>query len=71
MPFSANSEGVFLDVHSHGRLIGWPWGFVNQDAPNNDGLGALGRKMASFSGYSLWAPGLPNRKCASERMPAD
>jgi len=60
-PFSASSEGVFLDIHSHGRLVGWPWGFKNTPTPNDEGLGALGRKMASFSGYRLWAPQMPNR----------
>ena len=65
-PFAPDSEGVFIDVHSHGSLVGWPWGFANQRTPNDAGLGALGRKFASFSGYSLWAPKMPNRKCESE-----
>ena len=62
-PFSEDSEGVFLDVHSFGRDIGWPWGFINKRTPNDNALGALGRKFASFNGYSLWAPKLPNRLC--------
>ena len=66
-PFATDSEGVFIDVHSHGRDVGWPWGFANQRTPNDAGLGALGRKFASFSGYSLWAPKMPNRGCESER----
>jgi hypothetical protein len=63
VPFAEDSEGVFIDVHSHGRDVGWPWGFANQRTPNDTGLGALGRKFASFSGYSLWAPKMPNRVC--------
>ena len=62
-PFAKNSEGVFIDVHSHGQYVGWPWGFANQRTPNDEGLGALGRKLASFNGYSLWAPTMPNRLC--------
>ncbi len=67
VPFAEDSEGVFIDVHSHGRDVGWPWGFVNQRTPNDAGLGALGRKFASFSGYSLWAPKMPNRVCKYPR----
>lgn len=64
-PFGKDSEGVFLDVHSHGRYVGWPWGFKNEKTPDDYGLGALGRKFASFSGYRLWAPKMPNRVCES------
>jgi hypothetical protein len=63
VPFAEDSEGIFIDVHSHGRYIGWPWGFANQRTPNNAGLGSLGRKFASYGNYSLWAPKTPNRKC--------
>lgn len=62
-PFGKNSEGVFIDVHSHGQYVGWPWGFINQRTPNDEGLGALGRKLASFNGYGLWAPKMPKRQC--------
>lgn len=60
--FSDSNEGVFLDVHSYGDAIGWPWGFINERTPNDDAIGAMGRRMASFSGYKLWAPLLPNRR---------
>jgi hypothetical protein len=63
IPFAKDSEGVFIDVHSHGGYVGWPWGFANRRTPNDEGLGALGRKLASFSGYRLWAPTMPNRQC--------
>ncbi|KAL7544507.1 hypothetical protein ACHAWF_008938 [Thalassiosira exigua] len=61
-PFPLTAEGVFIDVHSHGKLVGWPYGFTNERSPNDEGLGALGRKMASYSGYKLWAPEMPNRQ---------
>ena len=57
----STTEGIFLDMHSHGGYVGWPWGFKNEKTPNDESLGALGRKLASFSGYSLWAPKMPNR----------
>ncbi len=60
MPFALDSEGVFVDVHSHGGYVGWPWGFANRRIPNDAGLGVLGWKFASFSGYGLWAPKMPN-----------
>ncbi|EED86271.1 hypothetical protein THAPSDRAFT_bd894, partial [Thalassiosira pseudonana CCMP1335] len=62
-PFSDTNEGIYLDLHSHGSDIGWPWGYKNVRSPNDDGLGSLGRKFASFNGYSLWAPEMSNRVC--------
>ncbi len=41
VPFASDSEGVFVDVHSHGGYVGWPWGFANRRTPNDAGLGAL------------------------------
>ncbi len=52
-PFASDIEGMFMDMHSHGGYMGWLRGFVNWRTPNNTGLGALGRKFASFSGYGL------------------
>jgi hypothetical protein len=67
-PFVSDSEGMFVDVHSHWGFVGWPWGFANRHTPNNAGLGALGRKFALFSGYSLWVPKMPNRLCESKHL---
>ncbi len=53
VPFASDSEGVFVDVHSHGGYVGWPWGFANWRTPNNAGLVTLRRKFASFSGHGL------------------
>ncbi len=67
-PFASDSEGVFVDVHSFGGYVGWPWGFANRRTSNDAGLGTLGRKFSSFNGYGLWAPKMPNRLCESEHV---
>jgi hypothetical protein len=46
------STGVFLDIHSHGKLVMWPWGARETPAPNNTSLQTLGRKLAFFNQYS-------------------
>ncbi|MGB3713003.1 MAG: M14 family zinc carboxypeptidase, partial [Candidatus Promineifilaceae bacterium] len=46
------ATGVFLDIHSSGDWVLWPWGFVpEQPPPNSDGLTTLGRKFAYFNDY--------------------
>ena len=51
---------MFLDIHSHGRLILWPWGHIDEAAPNGTALQTLGRKLAFFNdhtpllGYGLY-----------------
>ena len=55
VPLSATvpvtATGVFLDIHSYGELVLWPWGFETS-APNALALRTLGRKLAYFNGYS-------------------
>ncbi len=46
------ATGVFLDIHSYGELVLWPWGFTSSPAPNGAALQTLGRKFAYFNGYS-------------------
>lgn len=48
----ANATGIFIDLHSSGRLMLWPWGMVTTVAPNGTALQTLGRKMAFFNGHS-------------------
>ena len=48
----ANKSGIHLDIHSFSELVLWPWGDVNQAAPNGVALQTLGRKFAFFNGYS-------------------
>jgi carboxypeptidase T len=51
-PAPADATGIFLDLHSYGGLVLWPWGFTSQAAPNATALQTLGRKLAFFNGYS-------------------
>lgn len=47
----ADSTGVYLDLHSYGELVLWPWGFTASPAPNGVALATLGRRFAWFNGY--------------------
>jgi murein tripeptide amidase MpaA len=51
-PAPLDASGVFLDVHSYGQLVLWPWGFTGDPAPNQRGLQTLGRKYAFYTGYT-------------------
>ena len=48
---SSRTSGVYLDIHSHGRLVLWPWGHIDKPAPNGTALQTFGRKLAFFNGY--------------------
>ena len=47
-----DATGVYIDVHSYGRLVLWPWGFGSTAAPNATDLQTLGRKWAYFNGHT-------------------
>lgn len=49
----ANTEGVFISIHSYSELVLYPWGWSNNPAPNNDGLATLGRKFGYYNGYEV------------------
>ncbi|MGI0119579.1 M14 family metallopeptidase [Zooshikella sp. RANM57] len=51
-PAPLDTSGIHLDIHSHGRLVLWPWGTNGDPAPNHTQLQTLGRKFAYFNGYS-------------------
>ncbi|MFO1495993.1 MAG: M14 family zinc carboxypeptidase [Lysobacterales bacterium] len=51
-PAPADTSGLFLDVHSYGELVMWPWGFTASATPNGAGLTALGRRAAFLNGYT-------------------
>ncbi|RDH43392.1 M14 family metallopeptidase [Zooshikella ganghwensis] len=51
-PAPLDTSGIHLDIHSHGRLILWPWGTKGDPAPNHLQLQTLGRKFAYFNSYS-------------------
>ncbi|GAA6139147.1 hypothetical protein NBRC116583_28940 [Arenicella sp. 4NH20-0111] len=48
----STTSGIHLDIHSFSELVLWPWGDVNQAAPNGTALRTLGRKFAFFNGYT-------------------
>lgn len=48
----ATTSGIYIDLHSSGRLMLWPWGMVTSVAPNGAALQTLGRKMAYFNGHA-------------------
>ncbi len=50
-PAPADKPGIFLDIHSYGKLILWPWGFTPGLPPNNAALVNLGYRFAFFNGY--------------------
>jgi hypothetical protein len=53
--------GVYLDLHSYGGLVVYPWGFAeNVVSPDDEELQTMARKLASFGEYGLWGPGQPN-----------
>ena len=43
--------GVFIDLHSYGNLVLWPWGYTNDPAPDDLELSRLGQKFAYFNHY--------------------
>ncbi|MDE2849843.1 MAG: M14 family zinc carboxypeptidase [Acidobacteriota bacterium] len=47
----SGTSGVYLDIHSHGRLVLWPWGHKYRAAPNATALQTFGRKLAFFNDY--------------------
>ncbi|NNF61060.1 MAG: hypothetical protein HKN06_06980 [Gammaproteobacteria bacterium] len=50
-PAPDDATGVFLDVHSYGQLVLWPWGWGPTVAPNGTALQTFGRKLSWFSDY--------------------
>lgn len=47
-----DATGVFITLHSYSNLVLWPWGNTYSDAPNSAQLEMLGRKLASYNGYT-------------------
>jgi hypothetical protein len=51
-PAPMDATGVYIDVHSYGGLIMWPWGFTNNVPPNGAGMQTLGRRWGWYNGYT-------------------
>ena len=47
----ADTTGIFLDLHTYGQYVLWPWGYTSSVSPNDTQLQTLGRKFAYFNGY--------------------
>ncbi len=48
----ATATGVYLDIHSYGELVLWPWGGDwTQRRTNGEAFTSLGRKYAFFNGH--------------------
>ncbi len=51
-PAPDDATGVFITLHSYSNLVLWPWGDTSTPAPNGTQLQMLGRRMASFNGFT-------------------
>ncbi len=50
-PAPPDATGVFLDMHSYGNLVLYPWG-EDETPPPNMQLQTIAQKMASYNGYN-------------------
>jgi len=53
----AETEGLFITLHSYGQLVLFPWGDTDDPAPNHAGLQTLGRKFGFFNQYQVCQSG--------------
>ena len=51
-PAPEDTAGVFLDIHSFGQVVMWPWGLTTNDNPNSSQYEAFGRRVALYNGYT-------------------
>ncbi|KAL7434819.1 hypothetical protein ACHAXM_004350 [Skeletonema potamos] len=56
-PLGDDIMGMYLDIHSTGEFIYYPWGHRNDRSPDDDAFQAIARKMSYYNGYNLWASG--------------
>ena len=57
-PAPEDTNGVFISLHSYGRLLFYPWEHTSYPAPNRDELRRLGRKLGYFPDYKVCNPEL-------------
>lgn len=58
--FGEDNTGMYIDIHSSGGYVYYPWGHRDAQSPDDEALQALGRKINSFNDYKLWAGGQPD-----------
>ncbi|WP_374689844.1 M14 family zinc carboxypeptidase [Promineifilum sp.] len=46
-----DTTGILVTLHSFSNLVLWPWGHLDETAPNHTDLKAIGDKLAGFNGY--------------------
>jgi len=51
------TRGVFVDVHSFGKVYIYPWGNINAISPNDSGLRSVLGHLTSLTGLSPSGPG--------------
>ena len=64
-------SGMYVDIHSYGGYVFYPWGYRDAATPDDKALQALGRKVQHFNGYRLWAGSQPHFVYASSGDSAD
>jgi len=47
-----DTSGIYIDIHSHGGYVIWPWGYSASAPPNSAQLQTLGRKFAYYNNYT-------------------
>jgi hypothetical protein len=52
VPSPPDAAGMFIDIHSSGMLVMWPWGHTPAVAPNGTQMQTLGRKYAFFNNHT-------------------
>ncbi|MEZ4583483.1 MAG: M14 family zinc carboxypeptidase [Caldilineaceae bacterium] len=53
----ADTDGLFISLHSYSELVLFPWGWTGQASPNFTALQTLGRKFGYFTGYEVCQAG--------------
>jgi hypothetical protein len=51
-PAPDTTTGMLISLHQHGELVVWPWWGTLTPTPNSTGLETIGRKLATFNGYT-------------------
>lgn len=59
-PAPDDASGVFITLHSYGRLVMFPWGATANPAPNAADLQTLGRKFGFYNRHSVCQSGAPS-----------
>lgn len=51
-PAPDNTTGIFIDLHTYGGYVLWPWGHTSAAPPNSTGLRNIGNRLAATNGYT-------------------